>query len=271
MLTTEVISTVNMKYTLEYCLFYSNSSTPSLPRCEADCAGLSPVLLSSWFSPSAAKQYDYCSINNTAFPQYVDQCASCLQAGTGSVVLGNFLDAMQSACESQPDATLGETVPLKRELFNTTTVGTSTGAIATASSTFVSTTGTQATSTSPSPSPSSSSSSTTGVSAPAGQTAASNHSGLSTGAAAGVGVACGLGAITIIGALGWFMLTRRRRNNDRNQKVNGLDLNETKAALSSPYLGTAQAQQLGSSEVYEIGSTLDTDSRTNELDGRPVH
>jgi hypothetical protein len=83
-----------MKYTLEYCLVQSNGSTPSLPRCEAACAGLSPVLLASWFSPAPAKQYEYCSINDTAFVDHADTCASCLQAGTGSVVLGNCKESV---------------------------------------------------------------------------------------------------------------------------------------------------------------------------------
>lgn len=80
---------VNMKYTLEYCMFQGNGSTPNLPQCQSDCAGLYPVLASSWFTPTPAEQYDYCSINNTAFPTYVDECASCLQARSGSVILGN--------------------------------------------------------------------------------------------------------------------------------------------------------------------------------------
>jgi len=80
-----------------------------------------------------------------------------------------------------------------------------------------------------------------------------------------------LGAIAVIGALGWFMLRRRRRHSDNDQRATEPDFNETKAALSSPYQRMAQARQLGGSEVHEIGSAVDTTSGTTELDGRPVH
>jgi hypothetical protein len=80
---------VNMKYTLQYCMFQENGSTPNLPQCQADCAGLYPVLQTSWFTSPPLSQYAYCSINETAFPTYASTCAKCLQSYDGSVVLGN--------------------------------------------------------------------------------------------------------------------------------------------------------------------------------------
>ncbi|KAI1610148.1 hypothetical protein EDD36DRAFT_421237 [Exophiala viscosa] len=255
-------STVNMKYTLEYCLFESNSSTPSLPECQADCAGLYPVLMASWFSPTAAKQYEYCSINDTAFTEYAGTCASCLQAGTGSVVLGNFLNAMQSACTSQPDATLGETVPIKRELFNTTTVGTATATATTSSSQTSAAVATTSSSTTPSSSSSSASSSS------AAAQSENKSSGLSTGAAAGIGVGCAIVAIALLGGLAWFFLSAKRRSR-RQAATEGSDFADTKTPFVTEY---GHAQQLGSTEVHEIDSTHGGESwtNTNELDGRPT-
>ncbi|KIX02960.1 uncharacterized protein Z518_06510 [Rhinocladiella mackenziei CBS 650.93] len=265
----------NMKYTLQYCLFQENGSTPSLPDCEVDCAGLYPVLTTSWFLPAPAKQYEYCSINDMAFPQYADTCASCLQAGTGSVVLGNFLNAMQSACDSKPDATLGEMVPLQRELFDTTTVNPSaatsmsTSSASAPASTSVSESASATESTFSATTAAASSSSTT-TAAPT-----SDSSGISAGAAAGIGVSCGLGAIAIIGGLFWFILTRARRRNQRNKS--GCDFKDAKEMPSPLYepltrtaLNRAYAQQLASSEVHEIDSTQNVKVWSNELDGRPV-
>ncbi|KAI1629066.1 hypothetical protein EDD37DRAFT_644837 [Exophiala viscosa] len=252
----------NMKYTLEYCLFESNSSTPSLPECQADCAGLYPVLMASWFSPTAAKQYEYCSINDTAFTEYAGTCASCLQAGTGSVVLGNFLNAMQSACTSQPDATLGETVPIKRELFNTTTVGTATATATTSSSQTSAAVATTSSSTT------SSSSSSSASSSSAVAQSENKSSGLSTGAAAGIGVGCAIVAIALLGGLAWFFLSAKRRSR-RQAATEGSDFADTKTPFVTEY---GHAQQLGSTEVHEIDSTHGGESwtNTNELDGRPI-
>lgn len=248
-----------MKYTLQYCLFQSNDSTPNLPQCESDCAGLYPVLQSSWFSPTAAQQYDYCSINNTAFTQHADQCASCLQAGTGSVVLGNckiqaactfsrygadtlvsaVLSVMKSGCDNQPNATKGETIPLQRALFDTATVASGTATQTTTTSTSAAQTtsdGSAATIISSSASGTTSSSATpSSTTAAAGAAGApeptSSSSALSGGAAAGIGVGCGLAAIGAVGALAWFIL-RRRRN--RRTMASGTDFGNTKAAYAAP-------------------------------------
>ncbi|KAK4945496.1 hypothetical protein LTR10_015392 [Elasticomyces elasticus] len=280
----------NMKYTLQYCLFGSiNSSTPSLPECQADCAGLYPVLETSWFSPTAAKQYEYCSINNTAFTQNAGACASCLQAGTGSVILGNFLNAMQSACTSQPDITLGETVFIERELFNTTTVGTAT-ATATATGTGAGTASPQTSATVPTTSASATSSSTPASSSIPATQLDNKSSGLSTGAAAGIGVGCSIAVIALIAGLAWFFLSPKRRAR-RHAVAAGSEFGDIKTPFADQY-GHAQqsgstevqgktpfadqykhAQQLGGTEVHEIDSTQGGKAwlgGINELDGRPM-
>ncbi|KAJ9494439.1 hypothetical protein LTR99_010796 [Exophiala xenobiotica] len=269
----------NMKYTLQYCMFQTNDSTPNLPQCESDCAGLYPVLQSSWFSPTAAQQYDYCSINNTAFPQYADQCASCLQAGTGSVILGNFLSAMKSGCDTQPNATEGQTIALQRDIFDTATVATGTATQTTSTSAAQTSGGTQSTATTTTSSSSSgttSSSATTSSTIPAGAPEpTSSSSGLSGGAAAGIGIGCGLASIGAVGALAWFIL-RRRRN--RRTMASRSDYVDTKAAYAAtpyqqmPSPNDPYAQQIGGSEVHEIDSsgTKGGAPMTNELDGRPM-
>ncbi|OCT44266.1 hypothetical protein CLCR_05991 [Cladophialophora carrionii] len=274
--------TVNMKYTLQFCMFQGNGSTPNLPQCEADCAGLYPVLQTSWFSPEPAEQYAYCSINDTAFPTYASTCASCLLSDEGSVVLGNFLNTLQSACDNQPDASLGETIPLQRALFDTATVGTAT-ATSTADSSTISATTSSASSdraTTGTVSTASGSAKTpppaadpinTGASAQ--ETSQSSSPGISPGAAAGIGIGCGLGAIALAAGLGWFFLNRRRRLRRGLSPANTFQYQESKSALlsvSPPQPVPLYAQQLASRELHEMDGKQ-SKTWTSELDGRPVH
>ncbi|KAK6373693.1 hypothetical protein LTS17_008186 [Exophiala oligosperma] len=250
----------NMKYTLEYCMFQGNGSTPNLPQCQSDCAGLYPVLASSWFTPTPAEQYDYCSINNTAFPTYVDECASCLQARSGSVILGNYLNAMKAGCDTKPNATLGQTISLQRDLFDTA-AGTlpptiSAGIASISSSPSSSATGASGSSGSAS---GNGADPTSGGTTPASPSPSSSSStGLSGGAAAGIGVGCGLAAIASVGALGVFVIRRRR---SRRAMASSSDFVDPKRSyMASPYHQQQHMpdgqyiQQIGGSEVHEIDS-----------------
>ncbi|KIW63513.1 hypothetical protein PV04_08511 [Phialophora macrospora] len=266
-----------MKYTLQFCMFQGNGSTPNLPQCEVDCAGLYPVLQTSWFSPEPAEQYDYCSINDTAFPTYASTCASCLLSYEGSVVLGNFLNAMQSACDHQPDASLGQTVAFQRDLFNTTTVGTATTPSMTTSSAtskITSSTSSATTTTGPASTPPPAASSDPISTAPSTQqTSQSSSPGLGPGAAAGIGVGCGLGAIALTAGFGWFILDRRRRKRHALSHEKAFQFKDSESALlsvSHHQPVPLYAQQLASRELYEIESRQSGNWRS-ELDGRPVH
>jgi hypothetical protein len=197
----------NMKYAAQYCLYDDTTNTPAMPACESACQPLKPVLEWHWFGSDgkpSANQYGYCNLSGGAFGQYVEGCSSCLQGVKGSVVLGNctfffmyveggektlltlddiVLETMQEGCKAKPRAAQGSTIPLQRQLFNTSTFAPSTSASPTSTST---------------PAPVSSSSS-------------AGSSGLSTGAAAGIGVGIGIVALLVLGALVWFLLRRRRR------------------------------------------------------------
>ena len=271
-----------MKYTLEYCMFQENGSTPNLPQCETECAGLSPVLLASWFSPEPAKQYSYCSIDDTAFPTYAGSCASCLQSYNGSVVLGNCkafhvvrdradhadLNTMQSACDKQPDASLGETVPLQRQLFDTATVGTATTSASSTSAATSSTSSAVTTIAATTSSASSSSSSTS--SATAAPATSQKSSGLSSGAAAGIGIGCAALAIAVVGGLAWFIIRRRRQNTPPPHDDHPYQDSKATPVSNTPVTPVpAYAQQLGSQEVHEMDTRQST-QWTSELDGRPV-
>ncbi|KIW12654.1 hypothetical protein PV08_09932 [Exophiala spinifera] len=223
----------NMKYTLQYCMFQGNGSTPNLPQCQASCAGLYPVLQSSWFIPVAAEQYDYCSINNTAFPP----TWRIAQPACHDDPVRSFLAI--SGCDNKPNATFGQTISLERDLFETATPSSSsTGTLPAASATGAS----------------GSSSSTNAASAAVSATQASptpstSSSGLSGGAAAGIGVGCGLAAIAAVGGLGWFIVRRRR---SRRAMAASSDFLDTKRAyMTPPY---QYAQQIDGSEVHEIDS-----------------
>lgn len=178
----------------------------------------------------------------------------------------SVLDAMQSACTNQPNAVLGETIPIKRALFNTTTIGTAT---ATASATAT----TSPSQTSGNTVPATTSATVTPTSTTVPASVDKKSSGLSSGAAAGVGVGCGIIAIAMIG-LAWFFF--RRRAARRQSAPPGYEYGESKPALLSSPVAEDQyphAQQLGSTEVHEIDSSSGGQGAwtgTNELDGRPL-
>lgn len=80
---------VNMKYTVETCLFNNITDTSGMPACDNACNPLQTVLETSWFTTPMATQYNYCDIDSGSFPANAGGCASCLQGKPGSVVLGN--------------------------------------------------------------------------------------------------------------------------------------------------------------------------------------
>ncbi|KAE8154607.1 hypothetical protein BDV25DRAFT_103207 [Aspergillus avenaceus] len=176
----------NQKYTIQNCLFEQSSSS-ALSACESSCLPLQSVFKYLWGTHPDMEAYYYCSMNNGAFDQYADSCATCLKKQSGSVILGNFMDSMQSGCQNKPNASEGDTIRLKSDLFSTATTDDTTSATS---------------------SPTSSSSATqSATSAPSKSTS----SGLSTGAKAGIGVGVGVGGLIIVGAALWAFLSRSRR------------------------------------------------------------
>ncbi|ETI20620.1 hypothetical protein G647_06962 [Cladophialophora carrionii CBS 160.54] len=241
-----------MKYTLQFCMFQGNGSTPNLPQCEADCAGLYPVLQTSWFSPEPAEQYAYCSINDTAFPKYASTCASCLLSDEGSVVLGNFGTATSTSTAAS--STISATTS------SASSGSATTGTVSTASSSAATL-------------PPAASSDPISTGASAQETSQSSSPGIAPGAAAAIGIGCGLGAIALAAGLGWCILNRRRRVRRGLSPANTFQYQESKSALlsvSPPQPVPLYAQQLASRELHEMDGKQ-SKTWTSELDGRPVH
>lgn len=285
----------NMKYSLQYCLTQTTDGTPNFSECNSSCEGLYPSLSPSWFATPRPPTYDYCTIKDDAFTSHVDTCASCLLSRSGSVVLGNFLIQMKSGCDTQASAHDGATVPIQRQLFDTSTVASASSSVSSSPSSSTTSAASSAiatggSSTTASPTESSSQPTSSSESAGAPVTASNSSSGLSSGAAAGIGVGCGLGALALGIAAFWYY--RRRRNTVRvprstleqpphydnqppsNQTYNQINDNKP---LSTP----SRAESYGH-ERYEMGgheqrSEMDTTSPmksegtyASELDSRSV-
>ncbi|KAE8136571.1 hypothetical protein BDV38DRAFT_249281 [Aspergillus pseudotamarii] len=171
------------KYTLQTCL-YDRASETSISGCEDHCLPLRSIFKDLWYKTNHTEElYYYCS---DVFTQYAADCATCLRSKSGSVILGNFMDNMDSACETKPNASAGETITLRRPLFD----------LSTATSTNTAT---------------SSSSATATATGNDGGNRDATSSGLSTGAKAGIGVGVGVGGLIILGAAAWLLLARRKR------------------------------------------------------------
>lgn len=84
-----LVRSVNMKYTVQVCLFTNTTDTSGMPACDTACNPVQTVLETSWFTTPMATQYNYCDIDSGSFPANADTCASCLRGKPGSVVLGN--------------------------------------------------------------------------------------------------------------------------------------------------------------------------------------
>ena len=180
---------------------------------------------------------------------------------------------MQSGCDTKPNVTLGETVPLQRALFDTATV------IPTATSQTITAIGQTASSTLASGTShasvfSSASFINPGTTTPASpsSTRKSDKSALSSGAAGGIGVGCGVSASAIIGWLVWCILRKRRQRRRPRSGVDQKDVEPMSLRYQSvlPSSGPANAYQLESSELHEIDSLPSNKVRANELDGRPM-
>ncbi|KIX05001.1 uncharacterized protein Z518_05873 [Rhinocladiella mackenziei CBS 650.93] len=236
-----------MKYTAQWCLTQGGSETlPNFDECSSECEPIYPVLQVSWITTPDLEQYDYCTVNDSAFTTHAQQCASCFQSESGSVILGNFLSTMRSACDTQPDATKGETVLVSRDLFSTSTVDASTSTTAT---------------------PSSSAETSADSSSPKSE----SSDGLSSGAAAGIGVACGLAALFVAAGAMWFFVRRRKaqksrvasytpynRHPEALEKRSGESLAHRSSVMEAP-----------ANERYEMDGQRHSYNMM-ELDGRPI-
>ncbi|PIG80772.1 hypothetical protein AARAC_010659 [Aspergillus arachidicola] len=171
------------KYTLQTCL-YDGASETSISGCEDNCLPLRSLFKDLWYKTNHTEElYYYCT---DVFTKYAGDCATCLRSKSGSVILGNFMDNMDSACETKPNASAGETITLRRPLFDLSTATSNTTSTSSPSATATETGNT-------------------------GGDGAASSSSLSTGAKAGIGVGAGVGGLMILGAAAWLLLARRRR------------------------------------------------------------
>ncbi|KAE8372788.1 hypothetical protein BDV26DRAFT_273381 [Aspergillus bertholletiae] len=170
------------KYTLQTCL-YDRASETSISGCEDSCLPLRSIYKDLWYKNDSIEEiYSYCT---DVFMQYADGCSTCLRSKSGSVILGNFMDTMDSACETKPNASKKEIITLRQPLFDLSTATANTTATSTSSATATPTSSEEA-------------------------TKEGGSSGLSTGAKAGIGVGVGVGGLMVLGAVAWFLLSRRR-------------------------------------------------------------
>lgn len=269
-----------MKYVQEYCLI--DTTTPHIAAvnaCTSACSPLSTVLDTLWINKHPfVGQYDYCTEDSSAYPNFAGDCAKCLQSQDDSVILGNFVDAMSKACSSRPLAASGDLIVLNRDLFDTSikpsiAITMSSTSITTMTTTDSSSTKASSSSTSASNSISSTtvsgnrtsmttSTSTTGTvqngtseTNPAAgnnesnnQTDHTNTGRLSTGAAAGIGAAIAIAVIAILAGLGfWFF--RQRQHNSRES----LPQSPAVELMSHPYSFNPWNVKPGM-EVYEKGA-----------------
>ena len=83
----------NIQYTIGTCVLkiYGNTKqhVPNHDTCSEFCEGMRPEMEQKWVDVARVDQWDYCTVNNSAFNNNARQCASCHQSFEGSVVLGN--------------------------------------------------------------------------------------------------------------------------------------------------------------------------------------
>ncbi|KAE8393153.1 hypothetical protein BDV23DRAFT_192072 [Aspergillus alliaceus] len=222
----------NQKYTLQTCLFDRSPDT-SLSGCEDNCLPLRSIFKNLWYKTNHTdKTYDYCS---DVFTQYAGDCASCLRAKSGSVILGNFMDTMDSACETKPDVSKGEIVTLRRSLFDATVASPSASASARGTKTGTST------------------ATATGG---GGDEEGDGSLGLSTGAKAGIGVGAGVGGLMVLGAVAWGLLVRRRRGAGKGDGY----AYQPPVEQGAPYTGAGAGS-------YSAGVAVEQVKEPGELEG----
>lgn len=259
-----------MKYVQEYCLI--DNTTPHIAAvnaCTSACSPLSNVLDTLWINKHPfIGQYDYCNEDSSAYTNFAEDCAKCLQSQDESVVLGNFVDTMNKACTSRPLAASGDLIAPSRDLFDTSVISSSATATDTsstpASSSSSATTSNSSSSTteiansnSITTSLSSTSTVQTGVSEthPADGNNDSNNktdytstSGLSTGAAAGIGAGIAIVVIALLAGLGFLVLRRRQ-----HQSREAIPHSPAVELMSRPYYFGSDTIKPGTG-VYEKGA-----------------
>ncbi|ETN42692.1 uncharacterized protein HMPREF1541_01850 [Cyphellophora europaea CBS 101466] len=218
----------HLKYTQQYCLF--DASANQIDDCATECSPLQSVLTTLWGDTTPPRYlYDYCDATSGVYPNYAPDCAACLKNRTGTVILGNFMDTMYSACATQPNVTTdGELFEIRAangDLFDTQTESaseqsapTATDSSASVPSSSASQTGSAADEAASNGSSGSSSSSDSANSS-SSSSSSDDDSGLSTGATAGIAVGCTIIGIGAIAGLVFLIMRRRRAARNHNSHL----------------------------------------------------
>ena len=231
--------------------------------CTSACSPLGDVLKTLWINSKPYEgQYDYCTEDSSAYPNNAADCARCLQAQDGSVIIGNMVDTMRQACDTRPLAANGELIVPARDLFETAVVSSATAGSSTAFTSTASATGrsmNSATSSSTSPPSTDEPTGTASANSQGGtdQGSSSEQGGLSTGAAAGIGAGIAVLAIAIIAGL-WVLFRRKRRAGSRGRPAHAVE-------LSSPPPTAKVPDHKYDMHIQEKG----VDGQLHEADGTP--
>ena len=83
------MSVVNMRYTLDECLFSQPNATVSKPnnQCNVPCSPLSNSIQTNLLTPNASSSYDYCA--DPTFIEMAQNCASCYKIIPNQVYISN--------------------------------------------------------------------------------------------------------------------------------------------------------------------------------------
>ncbi|KAK5084837.1 hypothetical protein LTR70_007773 [Exophiala xenobiotica] len=260
----------HLKYVQQHCLI--DTDTPHIAAvnaCTSACSPLGDVLETLWINKHPfVGQYDYCSLDSSAYTDHAADCARCLQGQEESVVIGNFVDTMNQACASRPLAANGELISPTRALFETS-IPSSVGA----SSTGASTSSSSTTATGTNSRTSTTSSTTQGGTASTGSSAAHDNSetdksseggGLSTGAAAGIGAGIAVLAIGVIAGLVFLFLRRRRTTKQvqpQSQSWAAAEMSANSTAQGVKHEAPAQEKPAWGSEEQLHEAPSDAQSR----------
>lgn len=209
-------------------------------NCQSVCKPLSDVLYTPFSSKGSQPQYWYCTSNADEYTSYAQACVNCLQGQPGGVILGNFMDTMNRACENQPQASAGALISTVRDLFDSSTiVPTSTTA---SNLTVVSTSTTVATTPSPD----------------------SSKGDLTTATTAGIGVGSAFAGIFLLTLVVMLVLRKRRqKDNHVRQDTEPCEANGI-VALEKDAQGRdvqeKEALQVYEAEVFTPPQELDADN-----------
>lgn len=97
----------------------SSSSSTTRSGCGSRCSGIDSSFTQT--GPEFfASPYTYCSANNGGYGNTAGNCSSCLQSQTGTVILGNFVQVGNDACQTRANVTNGDLVSVGIDMFNST-------------------------------------------------------------------------------------------------------------------------------------------------------